>query len=245
MKKLSILLLMLFMTLVNAQVGTTCANPIVISSLPYTTTDDTANYADNYDPPTSSSPSCTTTTSGNWYHGGNDVIYSYTPTTSGTIKIEMPGVVGWTAIFVYTDCANIGVNYAACSTSTSSGTRTINNFQVTAGQTYYILLSSWPSPQTFTYTLNVTQISLGVNDAEKEAIKNVKVYPNPSDRELNFKSDKDIVTANVYTMEGKKVLALNKVENNKISIANLSTGSYIVEFTDKSGKVFTKVFIKK
>lgn len=244
MRELSIVFMFVFVTL-NAQVGTTCANPIVISSLPYTTTDNTANYADNYDPPTSSSPTCATTSSGNWYHGGNDVIYSYTPATSGTIKIEMPGVVGWTGIFVYTDCANIGVSYAACATSTSAGTRTINNFAVTAGQTYYILLSSWPSPQTFAYTLNVTQLSLGISEAEKEAEKAIKVYPNPTDKELNIKSDKEVISANVYTMEGKKILTYQKVDQNRISVANLSTGSYIVEFTDKSGKVSTKVFIKK
>lgn len=141
----------------NAQVGTTCEDPIVIASLPFTTTDNTANYADVYNPQTATNPVCAGGTNGNYYHGGNDVVYSFTPTTDTSVNFRLPSVVGWTGMFIYTDCANIGIQYAACSTSSAGGNREINDFVVTAGQTYYILISSWPDPQTFAYTLNVTE----------------------------------------------------------------------------------------
>lgn len=140
----------------HSQTGTTCANPIVVSALPYTTTDDTADYADNYDPSTDSSPECSGS-NGNNYHGGNDVIYSFTPSEDTSINISMPDVVAWTGMFVYTDCDDIGVDYAACSVGSDEGDREINHFLVEGGQTYYILLSTYPSPQTFEYTLNITE----------------------------------------------------------------------------------------
>lgn len=249
MKKIFFLLSIFSVVFFTAQVGTTCGNPIVIGSLPYTTSDDTANYADNYDPDEDNNPLCTGSADeyGNYYHGGNDVIYSYTPTTSGTIKIEIPGSasIGWTGMFVYTNCANIGISYAACEGIVSDGDAlTIDNFAVSAGQTYYILISSWPSPQTVSYTLNVTQLTtLGVNDV-KEMQKTAHIYPNPTNNDLIFKSLTDIVSANIYTMEGKK-LKTYAVSNNKISVQELTAGSYIVEFKDRSGNVNTKVFIKK
>lgn len=248
MKKLSFLFSIFSLGFMFGQVGTTCQSPIVISSLPYTTTDNTANYADNYDPDTDNNPACSGSADefGNYYHGGNDVIYSYTPTTSGTIKIEIPAsaAIGWTGMFVYTSCNDIGLNYAACEANVNDGDAiTIDNFSVTAGQTYYILISSWPSPQTVSYTLNVTTLTLSVHD--KELLKQqTNIYPNPVGKELGFKSPKDIVSANIYTMEGKKIKSYT-VHDNMISVDHLSTGSYIVEFTDKAGNTSTKIFIKK
>lgn len=246
MKNFYFALFISFFGISGAQVGTVCTNPIVISTLPYTTTDDTANYADNYDPDPDNSPACSGSADeyGNYFHSGNDVIYSYTATFTGTIKIEIPGGTGWTGLFVYNSCADIGLNYAACEGIVSDGdSLTVNDFAVTAGQTYFILISSWADPQTVPYTLNVTSQTLAVNDVDMKK-KQTGVYPNPASKDLHFKSEKDITSATVYTMEGKKI-EISKVNNNSISIDHLSTGSYIVEFTDKSGNTSTKIFIKK
>src|SRR6478672_4755731 len=130
----------------HAQVGTLCTNPIVITSMPYSTTDNTANYADNYDPPTGTPISCGAGTAGNYYISGNDVIYSYTPAQNATLTLQIPGAVAWTGLFVFTSCAGIGSAPYACNCSSAAGNRTINNMAVTAGQTYYILISSWATP---------------------------------------------------------------------------------------------------
>ncbi|MBO9692937.1 T9SS type A sorting domain-containing protein [Chryseobacterium sp.] len=237
-------------TYYSAQVGTTCENPIVINSLPYTTTDDTANYADNYDPDPSTNITCGWHTWGNYFHSGNDVIYSYTPSTTGTITIEIPSSAAkaYTGMFVYTSCSNIGINYAACTTALEDGDAlTINDFSVTAGQTYYILISSWsgpsPFPQTVSYTLNVTTQTLGTNELMLSQ-KKTYIYPNPTEKELHFNPSKKIHSATIYTIDGKKIKTF-KVNNNLISVEGLTAGSYIVEFTDISNNVSTKIFIKK
>lgn len=220
--------------------GSLCENPIVISALPYSTTDDTNNYLDSYDPQTTTHPACAMTTFGNYYHGGNDVIYAYTPSVSGTIKVEIPAALGWTGMFIYNNCADIGVTYAACATGPSAGARTIDNFAVTAGSTYYIFISSWPSPQTVTYTLNVTNTSLGVNDLPDA--RNVAIYPNPVTSNISVLSDLTFSKAVVYNVSGQRIDL--KMTGNDIDASSLSSGFYVLELTTTDGNQLLKKFIK-
>lgn len=234
---------------VFAQLGSLCENPIVIGSLPYTTTDNTANYADNYDPQTVTHPTCSTTTFGNYYHGGNDVIYSYTAAVTGTIKVEIPSAIGWTGMFIYYNCADIGITYAACATGTAVGPRTINNFAVTAGQTYYIFISSWPLPQTVAYTLNVTDPNLGVDNPISK--NEVSIYPNPTSSDLFFDTSLSIQNVKIYAANGQLVAtSLRHVQNdnvvkNSISVAHLPVGFYLIELQTTDGIIINKNFVKK
>lgn len=237
MKKLYFTLLMVSSG-IFAQ-GSLCTDPIVITSLPYSVTDDTANYLDSYDPQTVTNPTCGTTNYGNQYHSGNDVIYAYTAVADGMIKAEIPSAIAWTGMFIYTDCANIGITYAACATGVSAGPRIINNFAVTAGQTYFIYISSWEAPQTVAYTLNVTEVSLGVNQFQQK--KSVVVYPNPATNILQIETDFTVNSTAVYNVNGQRLEV--KLTDNKIAIDHLQSGFYILELNTNEGKVF-KNFIK-
>ena len=135
--------------------GDTCENPLIVDSLPYVTDDNTANYEDDYD----GSPGaigCTTTAS---YLGGDDVVYAYTATSDTSIKINMSTSATWTGMFVYESCEDIGVECATGLRNTGSGGVIIEDFDVVAGQTYYIILSSFPSPQSYEYNLTITENS--------------------------------------------------------------------------------------
>ncbi|NBL64277.1 T9SS type A sorting domain-containing protein [Flavobacterium sp. NST-5] len=135
-------------------VGSVCTNPIVVTSLPYTTTDNTNLYGDDYNFPTGGASGCSATS--NYYLNGDDVVYAYTPSVNQSINIRIPGAPGWSGMLVYTDCAAIGTGAIACASGSGTGNREINNLFVTAGTTYYIVLSTYPSPQSFAYTLNIT-----------------------------------------------------------------------------------------
>lgn len=143
----------------HAQVGTTCEDPIYVAPLPFNVTDNTANYADVYDPPTSAIIACGSGNSGNFYLGGNDVVYKLVPSYDTVVNIEVPNAIAWSGVFVFAACADIGVNVLACSASSSSGNRLISNLPLTAGEDYTIILSTWPQPQSFAYTLNITASS--------------------------------------------------------------------------------------
>ena len=64
--------------------GATCVDPLLIDSLPYSTSDDTVNYLDDYEG--TAGESCGSTFS---YLNGDDVVYSYTSTVDGAILVEL------------------------------------------------------------------------------------------------------------------------------------------------------------
>ncbi|WP_456438671.1 choice-of-anchor L domain-containing protein, partial [Psychroserpens sp.] len=135
--------------------GEVCESSIVVTTpLPYITTDDTSNYGDDYD----GAPG-TDCGSNNGYLNGDDVVYAYTPTIDTSIDIELSNLSdNYTGVFVYTDCANIGTQ---CETGATNGFATddllIDNFSVLGGQTYYIVISTWATPQSVGYTLTITE----------------------------------------------------------------------------------------
>ncbi|MFN3968370.1 T9SS type A sorting domain-containing protein [Flavobacterium sp.] len=234
--------LFLFITVgMYAQTGTLCTDPIVIATLPYSTSDNTANYADNYDPPTATPISCGAGTAGNYYLGGNDVIYTYTPTVSGTITLQLPSAVGWSGLFVFTSCAGIGSAPYACSCSSAAGNRTISDLVVTAGETYFIVISSWPSPQTIAYTLNVTQTSLGSNEIVQP--QSVALYPNPVRQELFLETNTPIKNVSIIAVNGQRLTA-QLLDNHSINVEGLAAGFYILEMTTEEGFTLHKNFVK-
>ncbi len=151
-----LILLLLSITPFFAQTGTSCNDPIQITSFPYITQDDTANYVDLIDG--SPGTGCGTTQP---YLNGNDVFYSFTATSSTSITISSQTSSTYSGLFVYNSCANVGVS---CVVGTASGNPATNTpdtvtFTPTIGQTYYIVISSSPNPQNVTYTLAVVENS--------------------------------------------------------------------------------------
>ena len=135
--------------------GLTCATAITVSSLPYSTSDNTANYGDTYDV---TQPTACAGTATN-YMQGNDVFYAYTATTTGAISVTMTPTGSSSGVFVYQGCSNVGVTCLAGVANTGSGVRTIPSLNVTAGQTYIIVLSSSATTQTYPYSLVIQQLN--------------------------------------------------------------------------------------
>ncbi len=135
--------------------GATCQAPKFITSLPYSTTDNTSNYGDDYNgaPGTSG---CGTTGS---FLNGDDVFYSYTATFTGNISISMTGNGANSGMFVYTSCANVGSSCAAGGTGSATTPVNIPSFAVTSGQTYYIAISTSGTTQSTPYTLIIQQVN--------------------------------------------------------------------------------------
>jgi large repetitive protein len=137
-------------------IGESCGAPIVVSTLPYSTTSNTSNFGDTVD----GSPGATGCGTTSPYLNGNDVFYAYTPTTSGNISVDVSNHGTWAGVFVYTSCANVGVScVGGVSNSSATAALTIPTLAVTAGTTYYIVISTWATPQTTPYTLTIQQVN--------------------------------------------------------------------------------------
>src|SRR5699024_9187419 len=145
-------------TTTNAQTaGEVCEAPIEVLSLPFTTTDNTENYGDHYS--SSDRPDLAEGAIGNpsaSYLNGDDVVYAYTPTNNGLIDISVTDHGSYAGVFVFTGClfeSTVGGD----TNSSSTADLEVLDLPVEAGITYYIVISTWASPQTTPYTLNITE----------------------------------------------------------------------------------------
>ncbi|MFD2434749.1 hypothetical protein ACFSO9_15165 [Mesonia maritima] len=168
---------------------------MAISTLPYNTSDDTANYGD----PFSGAPgtSCGTTEN---YLNGNNVVYQYTATDTEVVDILMSNLNDfYAAVFVYGSCADVGVTcLAGAVAGPSDDDFGIRDFQMTAGEEYYIVVSSWLIP-TYDYTLDIIPFScsnLAAPDADSpqdfvtgDEIGDLVVDTNRPGATLNYYSD--------------------------------------------------------
>ncbi|WP_397362510.1 T9SS type A sorting domain-containing protein [Olleya sp. R77988] len=141
-------------TSAGAPTGALCTDPLIVSSIPYNDVNNTNGFGDDYDGSPGSTGCGTTDT----FLNGDDVVYAYTATADTQISIDLDAIAAYSGVFVYTDCTDIGT---ACIAGASDDTANIREIDlvVTNGTTYYIVISTFPQPQTTTYTLDIYENS--------------------------------------------------------------------------------------
>ena len=130
------ILLFLFSIPAHSQVGSTCANPEVITTIPFSSgTKSTCAGANNY----SSQMAC-----GNYYMGGYDYVYKFTPTSILNSCITLALNNGSSrGIFVFDGCPDQPTtNCVAQSVDQGSVPASVKSLQLTVGKTYYFIISS-------------------------------------------------------------------------------------------------------
>ncbi|MDN6279645.1 MAG: choice-of-anchor J domain-containing protein, partial [Psychroflexus sp.] len=131
--------------------GESCADPLVITGLPYATTDDTSNYGNNYE---NGDNPCT----GN-YLSGDDVVYAFTPANDMEVNISMSNITGlWSSISVLDACLDDTPNCVASESNPSSDDRLLEEVALVGGETYYILISTWAVPDSVGYDLDINEV---------------------------------------------------------------------------------------
>lgn len=79
----------------------------------------------------------------NSYKGGQEALYTFTPTTTGSYTISTSGQT-YTGIFVYSgSCPTTGTCVGSTGSSASTQSLTVS---LTAGTLYYIWIDTWPTP---------------------------------------------------------------------------------------------------
>ncbi|MDG1715169.1 T9SS type A sorting domain-containing protein [Lacinutrix sp.] len=134
--------------------GEVCENAIVVGSLPYNTTDTTANFGDDY----TGSPGASGCGSTSTYLNGDDVVYAYTATADTSINVSLTGIGDtYVGVFAYENCADIGTACVAGAINSFSTADLEFDLAVVNGSTYYVVISTWATPQSSTYTLDITE----------------------------------------------------------------------------------------
>lgn len=79
------------------------------------------------------------------YYGGLDKVVQFTPTSSGTIIINLTSSGSWVGMMLYQGCPTSGGTCVANAQS-SAGNQSIGCVPVVNGLTYYLVVDSYPSP---------------------------------------------------------------------------------------------------
>ncbi|MBA3680676.1 MAG: hypothetical protein H0W73_05860, partial [Bacteroidetes bacterium] len=111
-----------------------------IASLPFSLTGQTTCGQGNDVTSTNVTNVCGSTS----YYGGEDVVYSFTPTVSGLISVNVTSTGSYMGIMLYSGCPVSGGTCVGNAQS-SAGNQTLC-VNVTSGQTYYLVIDSWPAP---------------------------------------------------------------------------------------------------
>ncbi len=90
------------------------------------------------------------------YLGGEDYLFTYTPSATGPFNIVLTGTSTYTGVFVTQGCPTSGGTCVGSATQ-SGGNPALNNITLTAGVTYYIVVDTWPAPNCTPFTINVSQ----------------------------------------------------------------------------------------
>ena len=98
--------------------GESCSNPLLVTQpLPYISSDNTSNYLNDY----SGVPGANCSSDFGGYLNGDDVVYQYSPAADTSIDIELSNLSDvYAGVFVYTDCADIGISCVAGATNSFS-----------------------------------------------------------------------------------------------------------------------------
>ena len=155
MKKTILLLLLLFGCAIGSFGQASLCEDAVPVSLPYSDSNNTANFGNEYLGTPGDFSSCGTP---NNFLNGNDVVYAYKANFDGSINLRLSTDSSYVGMFAYGSCSDIGQNCLAAAVMediNSPGYLSIEAFPVTNGEAYYFVISSWPAPQTVTYHLDI------------------------------------------------------------------------------------------
>jgi hypothetical protein len=87
---------------------------------------------------------------------GDDFVYTYTPSTNECVSITLSNTGTYVGLFVTDACPSSGSANCIASNTSSSGNPSITSVNLTAGTTYYITISTWPSPQCTPFDISIT-----------------------------------------------------------------------------------------
>ncbi|WP_417266577.1 hypothetical protein [Brumimicrobium sp.] len=93
---------------------------------------------------------------GSSYMNGEDFVIEYTPNTTECIDIALTNTNTWTGVFLTDGCPSSSSATCLGEATNSSGNPTLSGMNVVAGQTYYITISTYPSPDCTPFGIDIT-----------------------------------------------------------------------------------------
>jgi hypothetical protein len=93
-----------------------------------------------------------------------------------------------------------------------------------------------------TYKISELNVS-GLIDVKNKSAFDIQFYPNPVKYVLNF-AGTELAKVKVYSLTGMLMISDGNLYGNKLNVSSLVNGIYLIEMTDKEGKIVTDKFLK-
>ncbi|MBU0764655.1 MAG: hypothetical protein KJ607_07465, partial [Bacteroidetes bacterium] len=156
---------------IRAQVGSTCSNPHVISTLPFSYSGTTQGSGNDY--------SATGDCGGSGYITGEDYVFTYTPTGVENISITLSNLTGYGGygLYVLDGCIDLPASICIASDEASTGVPVIDQISLIPGITYYIFISTYAYGIYNTFTDFTIDIELLPSAAEDGGVSGITTAP--------------------------------------------------------------------
>ena len=129
---------------------------ITVASLPYVSGAQTTVGAGNEVTSSNASNIC----GSSLYYGGNDKLIKFVPAASGNVSVNLTSTGTWVGMTLYNGCPVSGGTCVGFSQS-SAGNQSIGCAQVVAGNTYYLVVDSYPAPTSNPFSVTISAPSGG------------------------------------------------------------------------------------
>ncbi|MDD2230691.1 MAG: choice-of-anchor J domain-containing protein, partial [Candidatus Cloacimonetes bacterium] len=140
--------------------GSTCGNPLDVTLPLVGFTGDTSLYGDDYD--------SGWVTPSSYYLTGDDMVLRFTLALPSTLSGNISTTSSYPGLFILGQEPNASTPAPILGIATSSGTSATMTPVVLPAGTYFAIVSSWTSPQSIPFTLNLSAVPLS-NDPEPSA----------------------------------------------------------------------------
>jgi hypothetical protein len=128
--------------------GANCATAYPIPSLPFSQTGfTTCGRGDTY----GSGSAC-----GSQYMNGEDFVFRYVSPGNECIRVKTQNTFSYSGVFVYNGCPNIAGTTCIAQRGDPNGDPQLRTVNLVAPGTYYIMVSTWPSPFCTPFNMEVT-----------------------------------------------------------------------------------------
>ncbi len=122
-----------------------------VASFPYTHTSNTCGQGNEI-----TSGNATPICGSSSYYNEEDAVYTFTPTSTGVVTIDLATASSWSALMLYNGCPFSGTATCVASSQSSTGPKTMC-VNLTAGVPYTLILDSWVGTGCLgAYTLNIS-----------------------------------------------------------------------------------------
>ncbi len=216
MKAILFVLIAIIYSNIYAQIGKDCNNPYVINNLPFNLTGQTTQgYGNDYNE---------TMACNSLYMSGNDIVFSYTPSTNIDITIKLTNTNVLVGLFVLDGCPDSPSSNCIAMVEASNGNPQLSNISLIANITYYIIIDTYNAANLFPST----GFNIEVDESHTIDIGAIWMFKPRSGCHLNNQTPMLLVYKNFGTQPVDTVICGYQIDNNppvlETSIQHLNAG---------------------